>query len=92
MVHHWRRWIKLQQRFSESRDFCCSGLCFANFGPQSPQSPLFLSSGGLPAANLLQTLLVLTIALVTGTRRVNGLGTLPRTNTLPKSGFSTPVR
>ncbi len=89
MVHHWRRWIKLQLRFSESRVFCCSGLRFANFGPQSP---LFLSSGGLPAANLLQTLLVLTIALVTGTRRVNGLTTLPRTNTLPKSGFSRPVR
>ncbi|MFN5622968.1 MAG: hypothetical protein ACK5DM_03415, partial [Planctomyces sp.] len=73
----------------ESRVFRCSGLRFANVGPQSP---LFLSSGGLPAANLLQTLLVLTIALVTGTRRVNGLATLPRTNTLPKSGFSTPVR
>ncbi len=67
----------------------CSGLRFANL---RPQSPLFLSSGGLPAANLLQTLLVLTTALVTGTRRVNGLATLPRTNTLPKSGFSTPVR
>ncbi|MFN9287255.1 MAG: hypothetical protein ACK6EB_04235, partial [Planctomyces sp.] len=67
----------------------CSGLRFANF---RPQSPLFLSSGGLPAANLLQTLLVLTIALVNGTRRINGLATLPRTNTLPKSGFSRPVR
>ncbi len=67
----------------------CSGLRFANLGPQPP---MFLSSGGLPAANLLQTLLVLTIALVTGTRRVKGLATLPRTNTLPKSGFSTPVR
>jgi hypothetical protein len=67
----------------------CSGLRFANVGPQPP---LFLSSGGLPAANLLQTMLVLTIALVTGTRRVNGLATLPRTNTLPESGFSRPVR
>ncbi|MFN5972815.1 MAG: hypothetical protein ACK48U_00055, partial [Planctomyces sp.] len=66
-----------------------SGLRFATF---RTQPPLFLSSGDLPAANLLQTLLVLTIALVNGTRRINGLATLPRTNTLPKSGFSTPVR
>ena len=42
MVQHWHRWIKLQLRFSESRDFCCSGLRFANF---RPQSPLLLSSG-----------------------------------------------
>ena len=47
-----------------------SGLRFANF---RPQPPLFLSSGGLPAANLLQTLRGLTIALVTSTRRVNTL-------------------
>jgi len=66
-----------------------SGLRFANVGPQPP---LFLSSGGLPAANLLQTLRGLAIALVTGTRRVNSLKTVPRPNTLPKSGFSTPVR
>jgi hypothetical protein len=66
-----------------------SSLRFAYFGPQPP---LFLSSCGLPAANLLQTLRGLAIALVTGTRRVNGLATLPRTNTLPKSGFSRPVR
>jgi hypothetical protein len=88
MVLCWQRWSDLQLRFSESRVFRCSGLRFANVGPQPA---LFLSSGSLPAANLLQTLLVLTIALVTGTRRVNGLATLPRTNTLPKSGFSTPV-
>jgi hypothetical protein len=62
--------------------FRCGGLHFANF---RPQSPLFLSSVGLPAANLLQTLLVLTVALVTGTRRVNGLASLPWTNALPKS-------
>jgi len=89
MVLCWQRSIELQLPFLESRVFRCSGLRFANLGPQPP---LFLSSGGLPAANLLQTLLVLTVALVTGTRRVNGLATLPRTNTLPKSGFSRPVR
>jgi len=70
MVLCWQMSRELQLRFSESRDFCCSGL---------------------PAANLLPTLRVLAIPLVTGTRRVNGRATSPRTNTLPKFGFSRPV-